>query len=329
MQRVLQTLPTDATATPLPQLAQVFCDACAPKGPTGVRKCAECLDLKGVSEFLSQHPDVAFRMRALHSFLSACMMGPLAESPTLRFFIAAPLQLFEKEMTVRLRAAERKRDEVHSPSVIGNAWAAVGGRAMMFEKECATPPKMLSPRSQQRRAWGRVLSQRATEYERLRKELARELAEGLARKPHNTPSLPDRLEAQPELTALREACIAADAAATEFSDVNKGLLFHLTADAAFVTDLMRAAFDTVVRIEQLQHARSACKDPARAALLDSLVQDSMDGMHGDLAWLERYHAVCVRKMMGELWQRESVRDPCLFDWAGILHHVERVPDTGF
>lgn len=90
---------------------------------------------------------------------------------------------------------------------------------------------------------------------------------------------------------------------------------------------MRAAFDAVVRIEQLQQTRGGCRDPSKASSLESLVQEGMSGIHGDIAWLERYQIVMVRKLLGDFWQHEAYRDPGLYDWGGLVAAAERIADA--
>eukprot|EP00662_Eupelagonemidae_sp_cell21_P054615 gene54615-28459_t len=225
----------------------IFCDDCCPKGPGGIRKCTTCLTLKGIGEFLTRHPDVAFRMRSLHAFLDTCMMGPLCESRTLQFFA---------QMETRMRDLEAKAPYAQSAAgkVAGGLW---------FEKECTGSRGGLTPRACQRRDWGSVLMQKAAEYEKLGKEIKKQLFDALDRQKQSTPDFPESMNVQPDLIGLRKACAVAD-----FQGVNKELLFHLATSMAYLSSLFRSAFEAIVRIEGLSKERKGCKDPSKAAALD-------------------------------------------------------------
>lgn len=180
-------------------------------------------------------------MRQLYAFLETCMMGPLSESRTLQFFIEAPVNVSEASMQEKLR--ELNANAAYAQGTVGKAVSVA-----MFEKECATNKGGHTPRAMLRREWGTVLLKKANEYESIGKDLKQQLFDGLNRPVKETEEFPESMQAHPELTGLRQACVALDFAVVEFQGANKELLFHLCTSMQFLGSLFRAAFETIVRL---------------------------------------------------------------------------------
>eukprot|EP01062_Namystynia_karyoxenos_P061377 TRINITY_DN535_c0_g2_i1.p1 TRINITY_DN535_c0_g2~~TRINITY_DN535_c0_g2_i1.p1 ORF type:complete len:747 (+),score=270.81 TRINITY_DN535_c0_g2_i1:86-2242(+) len=300
--------------------ALIFCDDCCPKGPTGSRKCKDCLSLKGIGQFLADHPDVAFRMRYLHQFLVTCFAGPLSESPTLRFFVEAPLPLLEGQMEAKLKELTHKRDNICERSIKDKIAGTV-----FWEKECTGQRKGdLSPRSVQRRDWGLGLLLKGTEYDKVKKDLHKQLTDNLTRQRPTTAPLPEHLHDQQDLVALQAACDALDDAVVDFRGPNKELLFNLSADMAFLADLMRAGVEALGRVEEYQAAKKRSKEQQQRLVLESVLDQHMSTVAADISWLRGFHGASLRRFFKLMWQYESQRDPCLFEWAALAPFIERI-----
>jgi len=302
--------------------SQIFCDDCCPKGPGGTRKCKECVSLKGISQFLADHPDVAFRMRYLTQFLATCFAGPLSESESLRFFVEAPTLLLEQQMEKKLNLLQLAHDATCDRGILDKV------NFSSWEKEClGKRPMTLTPRSTERRDLCVTLLSVATEYEKAKKNFQKELAEALERKIESTPKVPDVLQDDQVLQSLNAACGWMSEAVADCPTVNKELMFNLSVDMSYLADLQKSAVESIGRIEHYNSAKKKTKSPTVMAKLEDLIAQATTTSLADLRWLKSFHRISMRKVLHNLVKYEAQRDPHLFDWTSLGPHIAKIPDS--
>eukprot|EP01059_Diplonema_ambulator_P000549 TRINITY_DN1044_c0_g1_i3.p1 TRINITY_DN1044_c0_g1~~TRINITY_DN1044_c0_g1_i3.p1 ORF type:complete len:684 (+),score=194.90 TRINITY_DN1044_c0_g1_i3:34-2052(+) len=308
---------------------KIFCSTCCPK-PKGNEKrlCAECASIKGIGDMLTKNPEIAFRMKALHMFLSACFNGPLAYSPTLQFFIEAPATLLNNKKDAMLKKLETDH-MVCSKSASDVAREKLGGVQSLWSGP-NTDFTGLSPRSVEWRHNANRLHQHIEGYTVLRDQLSEQLFEGLKRKKSPVPELPKDLANDPELRAITKVTDHIETCATDLKNFNKECLFLAIATASFLIGLHQSMIHLLEEMEKYSKMKkNATKNPERMGHLSAFLDEKDAVVRREMDWLMYYTAVAFKQVCVYMWRLEKQRDMNEYDWEPAKVIIDALKDPKF
>eukprot|EP00755_Sulcionema_specki_P003241 Sspe_Gene.3532::Locus_1171_Transcript_2_2_Confidence_0.750_Length_2105::g.3532::m.3532 len=311
---------------------RIFCDSCCPKPSGAKRFCKECQDLKGLGEMLMKNPDVAFRIRGLQFFLSCCVTGPLAESPSLQFFLEAPPAVFSAQKDTRLKELTAKA-QAYDKSVGEAAKEKINGAKDWWSREVTGPnasdTNTLTPRTLKRRGVASQFQHYAAGLTTVRVGLFRNLFDALSRKKSTIPDLVQFMD-DSHLRALRSATEHTDNALCEFTNRSKELLFNMIVDLSFMIGLFNSVLKTMGDIDRLALARrSVMGKHEKLSQLNDKLDQCEARMALELPWLRKVYAAMMRKFFDDWWQYERGRDTIEYNWTLLDKQIDSLKDPVF
>eukprot|EP01060_Flectonema_neradi_P005513 TRINITY_DN1367_c4_g1_i3.p1 TRINITY_DN1367_c4_g1~~TRINITY_DN1367_c4_g1_i3.p1 ORF type:complete len:677 (+),score=120.06 TRINITY_DN1367_c4_g1_i3:71-2032(+) len=305
---------------------KIFCSTCCPKPSGGKRFCLSCASLTGLSEMLQKNPDVAYRMKGFHLFLSECFAGPLAYSDTLRFFIEAPEKVFWAKKDSMLKTLETEH-QVYAKSVIDMAKTKVSG-VQSWWKGVDSNLNGLTPRRHERRSTALRFVQYCEMFALINDHVTKQLFDGLKRNIKEASSLPSAFKSDPDLLALAGVASQLDECLGSFKNQNKDSMFQCSIHTHFLCGVLTSAIELLQHFDRLQSQISKV-DPDKMTKINDFIASHEEDVKREIVWMQRTLERSFKKICAYIWEVELNRDISVFDWGKISSIASKLKDPVF